>query len=109
MKLYIDSTDNLKTIVKLDEFELVKEYQKPQDQDVLGAIQELLQRENKTPKDISEIEVVPGPGSFTGSRVGVAIANAMAFGLGILVNGQKPPVEPIYSSEPHVTTPKKAR
>jgi tRNA threonylcarbamoyladenosine biosynthesis protein TsaB len=107
MKLYIDSTDNLKTTVRLDESELVKEYSRPQEQNILGAIQEILEREKVLPKDLSEIEVVPGPGSFTGSRLGVAIANAMAFALKIPVNGQKPPIEPIYSSEPHVTFPKK--
>lgn len=107
MKLYIDSTDNLKTIVRLDDKELIKEYSRPQEQDILGAIQEILTRENMTPKDLKEIEVLPGPGSFTGSRIGVAIANALAFALKIPVNGQKTPIEPVYSSDPHVTFPKK--
>ena len=39
-------------------------------------------------KDISEIEVNTGPGSFTGLRVGVSIANALGWALGIPVNGK---------------------
>jgi len=35
------------------------------------------------------IEVEAGPGSFTGIRVGVAIANALGFSLGVPVNGKK--------------------
>lgn len=38
-------------------------------------------------KDITAIEVNTGPGSFTGTRVGVAIANALGFALNIPVNG----------------------
>lgn len=106
MRLYIDSTDNLKTIVKLDDMVLTREYEKPQEQNILKAIRELLEHEEVELKDIEEIVVNPGPGSFTGSRLGVAIANALAWGLGITVNGQKPPIEPIYGSEPHIGTPK---
>lgn len=35
------------------------------------------------------IEVETGPGSFTGLRVGVSVANALGFSLGIPVNGKK--------------------
>ena len=35
------------------------------------------------------IEVETGPGSFTGLRVGVSVANALGFALGIPVNGKK--------------------
>ena len=40
-------------------------------------------------KNIEGIEVETGPGSFTGLRVGVAVANALGFSLGIPVNGKK--------------------
>lgn len=35
------------------------------------------------------IKVETGPGSFTGLRVGVSVANALGFALGIPVNGKK--------------------
>jgi tRNA threonylcarbamoyladenosine biosynthesis protein TsaB len=38
---------------------------------------------------IKEIEVNLGPGSFTGLRVGVSVANALAWTLKVPVNGKK--------------------
>lgn len=35
------------------------------------------------------VEVETGPGSFTGLRVGVSVANALGFALGIPVNGKR--------------------
>lgn len=35
------------------------------------------------------IEVETGPGSFTGIRVGVAVANSLGYSLGIPVNGKR--------------------
>ena len=43
-------------------------------------------RQNKTaPKDLTKIIVCSGPGSFTGIRVGVALAQALGFALNIPV------------------------
>ena len=39
--------------------------------------------------ELEGIEVETGPGSFTGLRVGVSVANALGFALGIPVNGKK--------------------
>jgi len=103
MKLYIDSTDNLKTIIRLDDHQLIREYSSPRDQDILAAIDEILQKNNATPQDLTAIEVNPGPGSFTGARVGVSIANAFAYSLDLPINGQQPPIEPIYDSPPNIT------
>lgn len=47
-------------------------------------------------KDLSGIEVETGPGSFTGLRVGVSVANALGFALGIPVNGKKMETELKY-------------
>jgi len=38
---------------------------------------------------LTGIEVETGPGSFTGLRVGVSVANALGFALGVPVNGKK--------------------
>jgi len=46
-------------------------------------------------QEIKEIKVNVGPGSFTGTRVGVAVANALGFALSIKVNGKKM-VKPVY-------------
>ncbi len=40
-------------------------------------------------EDLTEIKVNVGPGSFTGLRVGVSIANTLAYFLKIPVNGEK--------------------
>lgn len=106
MKLYLDSTNNLKVILRLDDEEFVREFATPQDQDILSFLQSTLSDRNKSFADISQIEVNPGPGSFTGSRVGVAIANALAFALKLKVNGQDPPVLPVYSSPPNINIKK---
>lgn len=42
------------------------------------------------------IEVETGPGSFTGLRVGVSVANALGYVLGIPVNGKKMETEIQY-------------
>lgn len=103
MKLYFDSTNNLKTLVRLGEKELIKTYQTPREQNILGAIDELMKQESVEWKGISEIEVKPGPGSFTGSRLGVAIANALGFALSIPINGQRKPVAVAYSAPASIT------
>lgn len=65
---------------------------------VLPLFDKLLKKNNLKMSDISAIEVNTGPGSFTGIRVGISIANALAFALGISVN-KKPIgefVDPVY-------------
>ncbi len=98
MILFIDTSNNRQTIVKLDNHEIVKTYKSPRSQEVLNLIDQILKRHKKTLKDISEIKINTGPGSFTGLRVGCAVANAFSYALKIPINGQKPGkiVTPIY-------------
>ena len=46
-------------------------------------IQELLKSQNKDWKNITGIICFKGPGSFTGLRIGLSVANALAYSLGI--------------------------
>ncbi len=107
MKLYIDSTDNKSTLIKIDENSFVREVATPRDQDVFGLLVSSLETSGHSVKDITEIEVNTVSGSFTGTRIGVSIANALGFSLKVPVNGQMIPIVPIYSSEPNITTPNK--
>lgn len=100
--LKIDTSDSLTTRVDLDmdgeEYTVEDKRGKPGDQNVLELVEKILQEHNLTLKDLHSIEVNTGPGSFTGLRVGVAIANALSFGVNVSVNG-KPLgeiVEPTY-------------
>lgn len=56
---------------------------------LLPLIEKLLKSQKMDFKDLQGIEVEKGPGSFTGLRVGVSVANALGFALCIPVNGKK--------------------
>lgn len=91
-KLIIDTTDNKRTTIALDVEGTVDEISETgpiKSQIALILIDKILKKNSLTPQDIDEINVNSGPGSFTGTRVGVAIANALGFGLDIKVNGSK--------------------
>lgn len=89
MKLYIDTTDREKIIIGLDTKRFESEAKSRSSQKLLVFINELLLKNKMTPKDIHEIEVNTGPGSFTGIRVGVSVANALGYGLNVKVNGKE--------------------
>lgn len=91
-KLIIDTTDNTKTKIALDidgDLYTMAQDGPVRSQIALVLIDKLLRKNNLTPQDIDQISVNSGPGSFTGTRVGVSIANALGFGLSVKVNGSK--------------------
>jgi tRNA A37 threonylcarbamoyladenosine modification protein TsaB len=96
MKLYLDTSDNQKTIVGLDSQRLEKPTGPDKSEQTLGLIEEILKKNRKEVKNISEIEVNLGPGSYTGLKIGVAIANTFGFVLDIPVNGRRQLVLPKY-------------
>jgi tRNA threonylcarbamoyladenosine biosynthesis protein TsaB len=85
---------------------------------------ELLESQNHTLNNIEAIIVFKGPGSFTGLRIGLSVANALAYSLGIPIIStaedtwmetgikrlrqgiDEHMVLPEYGSPPHITLPK---
>lgn len=66
-------------------------------QTVLPMIASLLSTHKLKLSDISAVFVALGPGSYTGVRVGVAVANMLSKLLNIPVNGEKKLATPKYS------------
>ncbi len=94
MILKIDSTRREAITVELVDPKSGKsrklvEGQKPGSQVLLPMIDKILKKASVKLNDLTAIEVNIGPGSFTGTRVGVSIANAFGFALGIPVNGKR--------------------
>lgn len=63
---------------------------------LLPLISKLLDRKKMIFKDLEGIAVESGPGSFTGLRVGVSVANALGYALNIPVNGKKMETDLVY-------------
>jgi tRNA threonylcarbamoyladenosine biosynthesis protein TsaB len=70
-----------------------------------------------TKDDIGGVAIFPGPGSFTGLRIGVSFGNALAFGLGVPLfeatkegefdwQKKKSLITPMYGRDPHITKPR---
>jgi len=73
---------------------------------LLELINQLLTQNQFELKKVTTIKVNPGPGNrFTRTRLGVTIANALAYGLDVPINQKKFEI-PIYHQEPTITQPK---
>lgn len=88
-------------------------------------IEALLESRQKTWHDVQGVVCFQGPGSFTGLRIGLSVANALAYGLGVpVVAAQEPDwlkkginrlrqgetdtvAVPYYGADAHITPPKK--
>lgn len=96
MKLYINTSQSDKIIVGIDNEKVERDSKVQRSQMLLSIISEELDKRGKKINDVKEVEVFLGPGSFTGLRVGVTVANALGWSLKIPVNGKKQMVEPVY-------------
>ena len=77
--------------------DVIVESQKLGSQVLLTTIVKILKKNKIKFSDLISIYVNPGPGSFTGTRVGVTIANTLGFILKIPVNEKKGKIVlPIY-------------
>jgi tRNA threonylcarbamoyladenosine biosynthesis protein TsaB len=88
-------------------------------------IYQLLQKQNLDWDNLEGIICYSGPGSFTGLRIGLSVANTIAYGLDIPIVGSKgddwqekalikilagsndKKVMPFYGAEPSITSPRK--
>lgn len=102
MILKVDSTKREEITVELTDAHTGKTdkliaKQKVGSQVLLPMIVKILKKNKQKFSDLTEIKVNPGPGSFTGTRVGVSVANALGFALNLPINGKKGKiVTPIY-------------
>lgn len=71
-------------------------------------IDALIKRSGIRKLELIEIKVHPGPGSFTSTRIGVSVANAIAFALHAKVNDSANQfVDPVYEQPANITLSEK--
>lgn len=102
MKLKIDTTKTDEVKMELanpqtGKTDTLRQTQQKGSQVLLPMIVKILAKNKIKFSDLTAIEVNVGPGSFTGTRVGVAVANALGYALDLPVNGQKGKIAiPVY-------------
>lgn len=93
MELSIDTSDSKKIKVRMGsrikKIEVEEGIKFLKSEACLPLIDKICKENNLSIYDIIKINVNEGPGSFTGLRVGISIANAMSYLLKIPVNNKK--------------------
>ena len=87
IKLFIGTYNQIITLAILKEGKLLcmKEHtsERSHSKKLIPLLDEVLKEANFTAKDLKEIIVINGPGSFTGVRLGVTVAKTLAYTLDI--------------------------
>jgi len=133
--LYINTTGEEKVYLALgNKGKLIakKEFKAKyrQSERLIPAIDLLLKKNKVKMQDLSGIAVVNGPGPFTATRIGVTVANALAYALNIKIAGLRADefnsveamiikgwqglkkakiggiIKPVYNREPNITIKK---
>jgi tRNA threonylcarbamoyladenosine biosynthesis protein TsaB len=120
--LYLDTSEPQAVLGVYKEEEMIKEIKweahRELSRTLSGKYQEILKKAKVKQEDLTGICVFSGPGSFTGLRIGISFANALAYGLGIpiyetrkknILNTKNPKkiIVPFYGSPPKITKPRK--
>jgi len=101
-KVYVDSTDRYEKKVSLVDVDKEKEIASVQgDLDVAVEVKKLLGEKNISLGDVASFEANPGPGSFTGIKLGITFANIMNWALG--KKTQKDLQSPEYGRPPNIS------
>ena len=79
------TTDNCSVALAIDAkiSQIIKVLPRENNKHIHNMIAEILKVNNKSLRDIDYIAVTVGPGSFTGIRLGLSVAQGLAFGLGV--------------------------
>jgi len=87
MLLALDTATHTASIAlyNLEKMQLLSEWtweaRRRQTQDLLGAVQQMLQLAQMTPQQLSALAVTTGPGSFTGVRIAISTVKGIGLGL----------------------------
>jgi len=87
-KLFIDTSQSFIIIGLMTEgktFSRIESHGAQVGKFLASYIKEILEKAELSFNDLNEVIVGIGPGSYTGTRIGVAFAEALAFGLGISI------------------------
>lgn len=92
MKLYIDTRNREEITISIKDKEKIliskKNNSSVTPESALSLLELALNEIGVDASEIKEIEVERGPGSYTGTRVGVALANALSLSLQVPINGK---------------------
>ena len=103
-KIYIDTTQRFSNTLSLVEKKGINEKvleETKGDIDINYEIKKVLKKHRLKPEDILEFSVNPGPGSFTGIKIGITISNVLNWALN--KKSQDELVYPNYGKEPNIS------